>query len=146
MSCTGCSHGNRVSPYGSLLDWDSIQTKLPWNVIILLGSGFALSAGARVRAHHLTTKLALTALTCVSAGVWPECLDWPPAAGPAQPAWPSHRPVCVHHHHQCDRGHVKRGYHHPLPPCPGRAGELGPLHECHSVHSSHSLAGSGAGY
>ncbi len=31
-----------------LLDWDSIQRKLPWNVIILLGSGFAIADAAEV--------------------------------------------------------------------------------------------------
>ena len=31
-----------------LLDWDTVQHKLPWNVVILLGSGFALAEGAQV--------------------------------------------------------------------------------------------------
>lgn len=31
-----------------LLDWDSVQHKLPWNVVLLLGSGFALAEGAEV--------------------------------------------------------------------------------------------------
>ncbi len=31
-----------------LLDWKSVQTGLPWNVVIVLGSGFALAAGAEV--------------------------------------------------------------------------------------------------
>ena len=31
-----------------LLDWDSVQHKLPWNVVILLGSGFALAEAAEV--------------------------------------------------------------------------------------------------
>ena len=34
--------GAGSSPW--LLDWDSVQHKLPWNVVILLGSsGFALA-------------------------------------------------------------------------------------------------------
>lgn len=33
-----------------LLDWESIQHKLPWNVIILLGSGFAIAEAAAVSA------------------------------------------------------------------------------------------------
>ena len=32
-----------------LLDWNTVQHKLPWDVVILLGSGFALAAGAQVR-------------------------------------------------------------------------------------------------
>ena len=30
-----------------LLDWPTVQRKLPWNVVILLGSGFALATGAQ---------------------------------------------------------------------------------------------------
>ncbi|XP_019854709.1 PREDICTED: solute carrier family 13 member 5-like [Amphimedon queenslandica] len=30
----------------TLLDWDSVHHKLPWNVVLLLGSGFALADGA----------------------------------------------------------------------------------------------------
>ena len=31
----------------TLLDWPTVQQKLPWNVVILLGSGFALATGAQ---------------------------------------------------------------------------------------------------
>lgn len=31
----------------TLLDWDSVQHKLPWSVVLLLGSGFALADGAK---------------------------------------------------------------------------------------------------
>ena len=34
--------------YPTLLDWESVQHKLPWNVVILLGSGFAIADGADV--------------------------------------------------------------------------------------------------
>lgn len=30
-----------------LLDWSTVQRNLPWNVVILLGSGFALATGAQ---------------------------------------------------------------------------------------------------
>ena len=30
-----------------LLDWPTVQRNLPWNVVILLGSGFALATGAQ---------------------------------------------------------------------------------------------------
>ncbi len=36
-----------------LLDWDSVQHKLPWNVVILLGSGFALAEAAQVHALNV---------------------------------------------------------------------------------------------
>lgn len=32
-----------------LLDWNSIQHKLPWNVVVFFGSGFAISEAAKVR-------------------------------------------------------------------------------------------------
>ena len=31
-----------------LLDWDTVQQKLPWGIIILLGSGFAIAEAAEV--------------------------------------------------------------------------------------------------
>ena len=31
-----------------LLDWDTVQHKLPWNVVLLLGSGFAMAKAAEV--------------------------------------------------------------------------------------------------
>ena len=36
-----------------LLDWDSVQHKLPWNVVILLGSGFALAEAAQVESDGI---------------------------------------------------------------------------------------------
>ena len=42
----GCCDG---SAGGALLDWNTVQSKLAWNVVILLGAGLALSAGAKVR-------------------------------------------------------------------------------------------------
>lgn len=32
-----------------LLDWDSIQKSLPWNVVFILGSGFAIAEAAEVK-------------------------------------------------------------------------------------------------
>ena len=37
----------------TLLDWDSVQHKLPWNVVLLLGSGFALADAAEVFSFSL---------------------------------------------------------------------------------------------
>ena len=32
-----------------LLDWNSVQHKLPWNVVVFFGSGFAIAEAAKVR-------------------------------------------------------------------------------------------------
>ena len=34
------------------MDWNTVQSKLAWNVVILLGAGLALSAGAKVAIKH----------------------------------------------------------------------------------------------
>ena len=44
-----CSSGGRQTGYETLLDWNTVQSKLAWNVVILLGAGLALSAGAKVK-------------------------------------------------------------------------------------------------
>lgn len=41
-----CSNWIGAGRSPRLLDWDTVQHRLPWNVIFLLGSGFALAAGA----------------------------------------------------------------------------------------------------
>lgn len=56
---SGCTRGSTGTCQGALLDWDSIQSKLAWNVVILLGSGFALSAGAKV-------ELSDTTISCIN--------------------------------------------------------------------------------
>ena len=50
-----------------LLDWESVQCKLPWNVIILLGSGFAIAEAAEVRVHSAV----ITRNTNVFASICP---------------------------------------------------------------------------
>ena len=51
-----CSHNISTTSSGCiaagrsdrLLDWTTVHHKLPWNVVLLLGSGFALARGAQV--------------------------------------------------------------------------------------------------
>jgi hypothetical protein len=38
------------------LDWDTVQKKLPWNVVILLGSGFAIADAAVVSSGPLVIQ------------------------------------------------------------------------------------------
>ena len=40
--------GTLTMGYPTLLDWDTVQHKLPWNIVILLGSGFAIAGRAEV--------------------------------------------------------------------------------------------------
>ncbi|XP_077984277.1 Na(+)/citrate cotransporter-like [Glandiceps talaboti] len=39
---------SEAKPRKALLDWHTVNTKLPWNVVILLGGGFALAQGCKV--------------------------------------------------------------------------------------------------
>ncbi|XP_064391572.1 Na(+)/citrate cotransporter-like [Halichondria panicea] len=48
-----------------LLDWKSVQTGLPWNVVIVLGSGFALAAGAEASGLSGLLGDYLTVLRCL---------------------------------------------------------------------------------
>ena len=45
---SGCTL-NGVGSSPKLLDWDTVQRKLPWNVVVLLGAGFVLAEASRVR-------------------------------------------------------------------------------------------------
>ncbi|XP_077984149.1 Na(+)/citrate cotransporter-like isoform X2 [Glandiceps talaboti] len=38
---------SEAKPRKSLLDWHTVNTKLPWNVVILLGGGFAMAQGCK---------------------------------------------------------------------------------------------------
>ncbi|XP_078080736.1 Na(+)/citrate cotransporter-like isoform X2 [Mustelus asterias] len=46
VSTEGKSVGNR--PIKKLLNWTTVQRKLPWSVVLLLGGGFALAKGCEV--------------------------------------------------------------------------------------------------
>lgn len=53
------SSGGRWTGYETLLDWNTVQSKLAWNVVILLGAGLALSAGAKVKSNLREKALSL---------------------------------------------------------------------------------------
>ena len=39
-----------------LLEWKTIQQKVPWGVIILLGGGFSLAAGSEVSVYQISSR------------------------------------------------------------------------------------------
>lgn len=41
--------GKMVKSPPTLLDWQVVHERMPWNIILLLGGGFALAAGSEVR-------------------------------------------------------------------------------------------------
>jgi len=36
----------------ALLDWSTVHRMMPWNIILLLGGGFALADGCKVSSHY----------------------------------------------------------------------------------------------
>ena len=64
-----------------LLDWTTVHHKLPWNVVLLLGSGFALAKGAQVslewdQCWHavLSTHAMVKCSTVIWSSLWNLCL------------------------------------------------------------------------
>ena len=37
----------------ALLDWSTVHRMMPWNIILLLGGGFALADGCKVDPHQV---------------------------------------------------------------------------------------------
>ena len=54
---TGFGEPSEPGPVPALLDWETVHKKLPWNVIIVLGGGFALADACKVSLWgHLRVK------------------------------------------------------------------------------------------
>ena len=44
--------GKLVKAPSTLLNWDVVHERMPWNIILLLGGGFALASGSEVNTHE----------------------------------------------------------------------------------------------
>ncbi|XP_067328725.1 Na(+)/citrate cotransporter-like [Anolis sagrei] len=73
-----------TKPPGPLMEWDVIQKKLPWSIVLLLGGGFALANGSEVSglSKWLGTQMAplrnvpswaIATITSVFIAVFTEC-------------------------------------------------------------------------
>lgn len=43
-----CPTGKRIKAPPALLTWNVVHERMPWNIVLLLGGGFALAAGSEV--------------------------------------------------------------------------------------------------
>ncbi|KAG5836726.1 hypothetical protein ANANG_G00231620 [Anguilla anguilla] len=77
------AEGSRKAP-PTLLDWDVVHEKMPWNIILLLGGGFALARGSETSglSEWLGNSLAplksippfaISLLLCLLVGTFTEC-------------------------------------------------------------------------
>ena len=52
VSCLGFTFtGKQIKAPPTLLNWQVVHERMPWNIILLLGGGFALAAGSEVGTH-----------------------------------------------------------------------------------------------
>ncbi|XP_055513383.1 Na(+)/citrate cotransporter-like [Leucoraja erinacea] len=69
---------------GRLLEWKEVQRKLPWNVVLLMGGGFALVQGCEVSGLHVwmgrqllplknLPPWSIAALLCLLISIFTEC-------------------------------------------------------------------------
>ncbi|KAM4726614.1 solute carrier family 13 member 2 [Anableps anableps] len=76
--------GKRIKAPPTLLNWQVVHEKMPWNIILLLGGGFALAAGSEVSglSQWLGDSLAplqkippfaISILLCLLVAVFTEC-------------------------------------------------------------------------
>ena len=64
---------NDASSIKRLLDWQTVQRKMPWGTIVLLGGGLALAEGTKVRTRDDLTKYS-TLLLDIDIYRNPDCL------------------------------------------------------------------------
>lgn len=74
----------RLSPAPTLLTWQVTQKKMPWNIVLLLGGGFALAKGSEVSGLsqwlgdqltplHSIPSWAIAIILCLLIAVFTEC-------------------------------------------------------------------------
>uniref|UniRef100_A0A672KFK8 Solute carrier family 13 member 5-like n=1 Tax=Sinocyclocheilus grahami TaxID=75366 RepID=A0A672KFK8_SINGR len=89
--CFGSSTGSETEPQlysvpsPALLSWKVAQKKLPWNIVLLLGGGFALAKGSEVRSGlsrwmgnqltplHSIPPWAIVIILCLLIAIFTEC-------------------------------------------------------------------------
>lgn len=49
MSAWGVEKPGKLKAPPAILTWKTVNDKMPWNILILLGGGFALAKGSEVR-------------------------------------------------------------------------------------------------
>lgn len=49
FSAWGVEKPGRLKAPPPLLNWKTVNKKMPWNIVFLLGGGFALAKGSEVR-------------------------------------------------------------------------------------------------
>lgn len=118
-----------------LLNWEIVHEKMPWNILLLLGGGFALAHGSEVTPLPFPDPWAPSETFCQcwdtnSAGSFTEIWSFH-VAGTEFGAAAEHPSGCHLHPPVPAGGHVHRvlqqhGYHHALPAHTGLHGELEP--------------------
>ena len=70
--------GSPLKPPPALLNWDVVHEKMPWNIILLLGGGFALARGSEVHLHYIYiqafSRRSYPERLTVSTGIFPQRL------------------------------------------------------------------------
>ncbi|KAK1883024.1 Solute carrier family 13 member 2, partial [Dissostichus eleginoides] len=62
-------NGQTVNSPPTLLSWQVVHERMPWNIILLLGGGFALAAGSECSSNTATTTLFLPILASMAVAI-----------------------------------------------------------------------------